>query len=42
MYNLSKLRLPGKSGGWTFDKKICIDSKDLPDFEDLCQGCQGW
>ena len=28
MYNLSQLRLPGKSGGWTFDKKICTDGQD--------------
>ena len=42
MENLSKLRLPGKSRGWTFDKKICTDGQDLPDFEDLCQSCQGW
>ena len=40
MYNLSKLMLPGKSGGWSFDKKICTDGQDLPDCEDLCQGCQ--
>ena len=43
MQNLSKLGLPGKSGGWTFDKKIYTDGQDLPDFDkDLCQSCQGW
>ena len=41
MQNLSNLRLPRKSGGWAFDKKICTDGQDLPDFEDLCQGYQG-
>ena len=37
-----KIKAPREVWGWTFNKKICNDGQDLPDFEDLCQGCQGW
>ena len=37
-----KIKAPMEVWGWTFDKKICTDGQDLPDFEDLSQGSQGW
>ena len=30
-----------ESLGWAFDKKICTGGQDLPNFENIPQGCQG-